>query len=185
MSIQINELVDMRDIETLFEVMENHDDWFVRLEAAEGLVKLGDVRGLESLLISLESEDEDIRSVAKEILETPLVSRMKEDIEAEARRALISSIENAKNRLTKGQQVFTYRMIYFSSGEILSENTTVDGFRIFGLDKAGLDGWEVVNVIPRRRQLLVGGVDDHFVGAYFLLKKQMSPDESAELDELL
>jgi hypothetical protein len=39
-------------------------------------------------------------------------------------------------------------------------------------------------MIPRRKQTLVSVVDDTFSGAYFLMKKEMSRDESAELDEI-
>jgi hypothetical protein len=42
----------------------------------------------------------------------------------------------------------------------------------------------VVNIIPRRKQSLVSVVDDNYSGAYFLLKKELSTDESAELDEI-
>ena len=185
MSSQINDLVNMRDIETLHEIMGEHDDWLVRLDAAEGLVRLGDVRGLEYLLMTRESEDYDIREVTKEILEYPAVAKMKAEVEAEKRHALLSSIENAKARLQNGHKVFTYKMIYLASGEILSEDTSDEGYNVFSLDKVGLDGWEVVNIIPRRRQVLVGSIDDHFVGAYFLLKKEMLPDEIKELDKLL
>jgi hypothetical protein len=38
-------------------------------------------------------------------------------------------------------------------------------------------------MMPRRRSQLVGSVDDHFTGAYFLLKKEILPGESAELDK--
>ena len=48
-------------------------------------------------------------------------------------------------------------------------------------DVHGLAGWEVVNMLPTRRALLVGSVDDHFTGAYFLLKKEVLPGESADL----
>jgi hypothetical protein len=38
-------------------------------------------------------------------------------------------------------------------------------------------------MLPRRRQLLVGGVDDHFTGAYFLLKKKLvSAEDAAEIE---
>ncbi len=46
-----------------------------------------------------------------------------------------------------------------------------------------LAGWEVVSMIPQRRTVMVGSVDDHFTGAYFLLKKEVLPHESAELDK--
>jgi hypothetical protein len=184
MKSQINDLVAMRDIESLVEVMEEHEDLLVQLDAAEGLVKLGDRRGLEYLLIARESEDYDTREVAKEILAYPEIVRMREEIEAEDRRALLESIETAKARLQKGKRVFTYKMIYLPAGEILSEDASEEGFNIPGLDKAGLEGWEVVTVIPRKRQILVGDMDDHFVGAYFLLKKEMTHEESGELDRL-
>lgn len=45
MSSQIDELIRMRDVETLFELMAEHDDWLTRLDAAEGLALLGDRRG--------------------------------------------------------------------------------------------------------------------------------------------
>jgi hypothetical protein len=37
-------------------------------------------------------------------------------------------------------------------------------------------------MLPSRRALLVGSIDDHFTGAYFLLKKEFLPSEGAELD---
>jgi len=36
MKSQVNDLVAMRDIESLVDVMEEHDDWIVQLDAAEG-----------------------------------------------------------------------------------------------------------------------------------------------------
>ena len=57
-----------------------------------------------------------------------------------------------------------------------------EGFDVPALDNKGLEGWEVVHMLPTRRALLVGSVDDHFTGAYFLLKKEILPIESAELD---
>ena len=58
-----------------------------------------------------------------------------------------------------------------------------EGFEVPALDQHGLEGWEVVNMLPTRRALLVGSVDDHFTGAYFLLKKEVGPSESAELNK--
>ena len=56
------------------------------------------------------------------------------------------------------------------------------GFIIPALEEHGLEGWEVVHMLPSRRALLVGSIDDHFTGAYFLLKKELLPGEGAELD---
>ena len=57
------------------------------------------------------------------------------------------------------------------------------GFEVPALDDLGLEGWEIVNMLPTRRALLVGSVDDHFTGAYFLLKREVLPGESANLDK--
>jgi hypothetical protein len=37
-------------------------------------------------------------------------------------------------------------------------------------------------MLPSRRALLVGSIDDHFTGAYFLLKKEFLLSESGDLD---
>ena len=50
MASHINELVKMRDIESLFELMTEDDEWLTQLDAAEGLIMLGDRRGYEFLL---------------------------------------------------------------------------------------------------------------------------------------
>jgi len=182
-SPQINDLVGMRDIETLYELMAEDEDWMNQLDAAEGLVKLGDRRGLEFLLSAAESEEADIRQVAREILESPGVARMRTEIEAEERQVRQGKVETARKRLQSGRKVFRYKMVYLAAGDILGEDPLGDGFQNPDLDEAGLEGWEAVNLIPRRKQLLAGSVDDHFVGAYFLLKKEIAPEESSELEE--
>ncbi len=182
MSSQINDLVNMRDVETLYELMAEDDDWMTQLDAAEGLVKLGDRRGYEFLISAKHSDDKEVRDAAKEILSSPVVSRMSAEMDAERDRERQGRIETARKRLGKGQKVFRYKMIYLPAGEIMGEEDSVDGFPVPALDGIGLEGWEVVNMIPRRNELLVGNVDDHFVGAYFLLKREVAPDESVELD---
>jgi hypothetical protein len=173
----------MRDIESLLEVMNESEDWMDQVDAAEGLVTLGDRRGLQYLLFTLQSDDEDVRQTVQEILESPEVKRMREQIESEARFAYQKGLENAKARLQKGGRVFMHKVIYLPAGDILQEDLSGDGFHIPDLDSAGLDGWEVVNILARRRQLLVGSVDDHFVGAYVFLKKEIGPGEADVLDQ--
>lgn len=182
MSSQINDLVKMRDVETLFELMSEDDDWMTQLDAAEGLVKLGDRRGYEFLLSAAMSDDDEMQAVAREVLDSPELTRMTAEIEAEQKRAHQALVEKARKRLQQGGKVYRYKMVYLPAGEILAEDPLGEGFDVPSLDDIGLDGWEVVNMIPRRRAVLVGSVDDHFTGAYFLLKKEILPSESAELD---
>jgi hypothetical protein len=183
MGSQINELVKMRDFDTLYEIMSEDEDWMLQLDAAEGLVALGDKRGLEFLLETTQSEYKDMRQVAKEILESPDVKRMRDEMEAEERYKHRARVEKAKTRLQKSRKVFRHKIIYIPAEDLLSEDTSGDGFSVPMLDEVGLEGWELVSYIPRRRQLLTGSMDDHFSGAYFLLKKEVEPDESDELDE--
>ena len=183
MANQIDELIKMRDIETLNELMTEHEEWLIQLEAAEGLVKLGDRRGYEFLTSALMSDDEDILEVAKEILDSPDLIRMKEEIEAELEREYQIHIETAKKRLQTGGKVFRYKMAYLTSAALMGTDPLSNEYKVPALDKHGLAGWEIVTIIPQRRSMMVASVDDHFTGAYFLLKKEILPNEGTELDE--
>jgi hypothetical protein len=184
MSAQIKDLVTMGDTQTLYDLMVQDEDWMNQLDAAEGLVKLGDRRGLYFLQDAQDSEEKDIRQVAREILESPEIANRRQEIEAEDEREFKRKVAAARGRLQKGQPVFRYKMVFLPSGDILSEDPGSEGFNVPALDQFGLEGWEVVNILPRRKQMLVGSADDYFTGAYFLLKKAIGPAESAELDEL-
>lgn len=183
MSGQIDELVRMRDVETLHELMTEDEEWLVQLEAAEGLVKLGDRRGYEFLVTALASDDEEILEVAREILASPELARMKNEIEAEREREHRVQIEAAKRRIQGGGRVFRYKMVYLPAAALMGADPLRNEYNVPSLDNHGLAGWEVVTVLPQRRSALVSSVDDHFTGAYFLLKKQVLPHEGVELDK--
>lgn len=182
-SSQINDLVRMHDVETLFELMTEDDEWMTQLDAAEGLVKLGDRRGYEFLLTALMCDDETIQEVAREIFDAPELAKMRREIEAERERIHRNRIESARKRLQNGGKVFRYKMLYLAAGALIGEDPLGEGFALPALEAHGLEGWEIAHVLPSRRALLVGSVDDHFTGAYFLLKKEILPNESADLDK--
>ena len=182
MASQINELVRMRDVDTLFELMTEDDDWVTQLDAAEGLVTLGDRRGYEFLLSAMMSEEEAMRETAQEIFDSPELAKMRSDIEAEREREHRTRVASAKKRLQDGGKVFRYKMIYLPSGALMGDDLLGEGYDIPALEAHGLEGWEVVHMLPSRRALLVGSIDDHFTGAYFLLKKEFLPSESVDLD---
>lgn len=179
---QIDELVRMRDLETLHDLMTEDEEWLVQLEAAEGLVKLGDRRGYEFLVTALASDDEEILEVAREMLASPELLRMRNEIEAELERERIRYIESARKRVQSGGKVFRYKMVYLPAATLMGNDPLKNEYSVPSLDNHGLQGWEVVTVIPQRRSMLVSGVDDHFTGAYFLLKKEILPHESVELE---
>jgi hypothetical protein len=182
MASPIDELVKMRDIDTLFELMTEDEEWLTQLDAAEGLVKLGDRRGYEFLLTALMSDDDSIREVVQEIFDAPELVKMRDEIEAERQREHRARIETARKRLQNGGKVFRYKTVYLPSGAILGDDSLGKGFEVPALEEHGLEGWEVIHMLPSRRALLASSIDDHFTGAYFLLKKEILPGESAELD---
>src|SRR5918996_3748086 len=183
MASQIDELVRMRDVETLYDLMTEDDEWITQLDAAEGLVRLGDRRGYEFVLSATLSDDESILEVAREILESPEFTKLRDEIEVERERGHHLRMESAKKRLQQGGKVFRYKMVYLPAGALMGDDPLSKGFNIPALEEYGLEGWEVVHMLPSRRALLVGSIDDHFTGAYFLLKKEFLPSEGAELDK--
>ena len=182
MASQIDELVRMRDAETLYELMTEDDEWLTQLDAAEGLVKLGDRRGYEFVLSATLSDDDSILEVAQEIMDSPEFRRMRTEIEAERERSHRVRIESARKRLQSGGRVFRYKMVYLPAAALMGDDPLSKGFNVPALEEHGLEGWDVVEMLPSRRALLVGSIDDHFTGAYFLLKKEFLPSEGLELD---
>lgn len=183
MNSQINQLVAMRDVDTLYEIMTEDDEWMNQMDAAEGLVRLGDRRGYEFLVTATLSDDEQILEVAQEILASPELARMRSEIEVEQRRRHEERLQAAKKRLQSGGKVFRYKMIYLPASALTDEDALSEGYEVQALEEHGLEGWEIVHMLPSRRNMLVGSVDDHFTGAYFLLKKEVLPGEAGELDK--
>lgn len=179
---QIDELVKMRDRDTLYELMTEDEEWLTRLEAAEGLVQLRDRRGYEFLLTVTMGDDEEMIEVANEILASPETANMRREIESEREGEYRARLESAKKRLQRGGKVYRYRIINLPAHALLDDDPLGEGFEVRALDRFGLDGWEVVNILPGRPSLAVGGAADRFNGGYFLLKKEILPDESADLE---
>ncbi len=182
MNSEIKQLVAMRDVESLYELMTEDEEWLTQLDAAEGLVKLGDRRGYEFLMTATLSDDEEILAVAQEILDSPEIARMRSEIETEQRYRRIDRVQSAKRRLQSGGKVFRYKMVYIPASALTEQDALSEGYEIPALEEHGLEGWEIVHMLPSRRNMLVGSVDDHFTGAYFLLKKEVLPSEASELD---
>lgn len=182
--MSIKNLIAMRDYDGLYEVMRDSDDWLTQLDAAEGLVKLGDRRGINFLQDLLNSEYEDLSAAATELLDTPDARRLLETIAAEIRREYESKVKNARVRLQKGQKVFRYKVLYLPADEFQQDTTNGETFTIPDLDFAGLDGWEIVHILPRHSMRITSEMDPHVTGAYVLMQKEITPAETAELDTI-
>lgn len=183
MSSQIDDLVQMRDIESLYELMTEDEEWLTQMDAAEGLIKLGDRRGYEFVVTSTMSDDEEILETAQEIMDSPEFARMRTEIEDEQRRKRADNIQTAKRRLQSGGKVFRYKMVYLPSAALMEDDPLSEGFDVPALESHGLTGWEIINIIPSRGARLVGGMEGPFTGAYFLLKKEFLPSETSELEK--
>ena len=182
MESAIRDLVNMHDIESLYEIMTENDDFMYCLDAAEGLVTLGDMRGVEFLQDATESEDEDIKAVAEEILASPEVRRMREDVEASKKQARLAVREAARKRLQRGKTVFLYKTIYLPVSDIVSGDISEDGENIEALNEFGGEGWEVAAFFANPEATSPITMSGKLTGGYFLLKKEITPDEISELD---
>jgi len=65
----IEELQQKGDIDGLHKILNNEQDWMLRLDAAEVLAQSGNARGLDFLINALDDSDTEVREVANEILE--------------------------------------------------------------------------------------------------------------------
>lgn len=181
MNNQVEQLVSMRDVESLYELMTEDEEWLTQFDAAEGLIQLMDRRGYEFVVTSMMSDDEEILEVAQEIMESPEFKRMQADIESEQRRKREENVQFAKKRLQSGGRVFRYKMVYLPVDALMEDDPLSEGFDIPALEQHGLTGWEIINVIPSRGARKIGSMEGIFTGAYFLLKKEVLPSEASEL----
>ena len=184
METAIQDLVNMRDIDSLYEVMTENDDWMYCLDAAEGLIMLGDKRGIEFLMDATQSDDDDIRSVAREILDSPEVRRKREELEGDKKLERRAALEIVRKRIQEGKKVFIYKTVFLPSGYFMSSEPSEDGDNVEALNDFGFEGWEVAAFFANPgapSHITMGG---KLTGGYFLIKKEISASESAELDDL-
>jgi hypothetical protein len=181
MDSALQHLVNTRDIESLYDVMTENDDFLVCLEAAEGLVMLGDLRGVEFIQDATESEDEDIKAVAEEILASPELRRVREDVLARKRQERQARLETARQRLQQGKTVFLYKTVFLGVSNFVSNEISEDGESVEALNEYGCEGWEVAAFFANPGAAAPITLNGKLTGGYFLLKKEITPDEISEL----
>jgi hypothetical protein len=108
-----------------------------------------------------------------------------------------------RNRLARGERVFLYHSVYIPvDSEVLGQPLN-DVFDIGCLTELGLNGWDIVQVVPKTQGIALenkytvgpplktyaGGMGGNVIGVYVLLKKEVlkaSMDEdNDELDSLI
>lgn len=125
----------------------------------------------------LQSEREQQRQMALEEF-----NRQKENL-------LLSKFKELKSKIENGEQIFLYDSIYVPVDSIVNEEALNEDFSISILRKAGLQGWEVVGILPRtvsigltNRVLGAGdtaiswgaGLGGNVMGVHIILKMEMS-----------
>jgi len=180
MDSHIQQLFASHDSEALVEIMSGSDDEVIQVDAAEALLRLGDKRGLRFLLQAEGSEDKRLREFAGELLDSKDMKGLVEALEAVEDREHDARVASAKHRLQSGRKVFRYKLIFVPSEDLLQEDLSGEGIDLYDLSEAGLAGWELVSLIPRRQLIL--DINEKWTGAYALLKKELAPDEGAELE---
>jgi hypothetical protein len=184
MDTAIQDLIKMHDIESLYEVMTENDDFMYCLDAAEGLVMLGDPRGIEFLTEANQSEDEDISAVAREILDSPDVRRKREDLEVDKKREHEDYLATARKRLQDGKKVFIYKTVYLSANFFLSNELSEDGEDVPALNDFGFEGWEVAAFVGKVGRASPISANGNLSGGFFVMKKELAADETSGLDGL-
>jgi hypothetical protein len=124
---------------------------------------------------------EEITETATEILSTPESKRMRDELEAERRFDSLKLVESARDRLKKGKKVFLHRVIRLSAADFIGDDAPGSEIQIYDLNDAGLEGWELINVLPQR--LMVGSGDRNANGAYGFLRKELGSDDAGELEK--
>jgi hypothetical protein len=95
--------------------MTGDDEWLMQLECAEGRFKLGDGRGDEFLSTATLSNNEEILEVAREMIDSPELARMRSVIETEQKCKYAGRVRSAKRQLQNGGRVIRYKVLYMPS----------------------------------------------------------------------
>lgn len=114
----------------------------------------------------------------------------------ESRQALI---QNIKNRLNEGQELYCYDAIYIPVDSVVDDTQIVNEFDISTLKLMGLDGWSIEGIVPKTIGLSLhnvslgatsgqtygGGMGGNVVGVHILLKKRITRiGEELSIDSL-
>jgi hypothetical protein len=113
------------------------------------------------------------------------LEQVQQEREAKLQRIAFAVGETIKKRLQAGYTIYLYETIYSSIGSVINGQTIGDEFEISTIRKLGLDGWEVVQAIPRTIGIGLtnhqvgfsageswgGGMGGNIAGVHILLKK--------------
>jgi hypothetical protein len=148
------------------------------------------------------AQDSDTSSLVREAAQSTLNAHMPAIRQMEA--AELKRVENAharvryiREQIAKGQRTYLYNRVYLPVDSIVLEKPLNSDFNIDRLQELGIQGWEIVSVIPRTigvalTNTLVGsttgqtwgaGIGGNVIGAYILLKREITADDDRLSDD--
>lgn len=124
-----------------------------------------------------------------EIAKMQLVEKRKKEEDRErAKREQIGRLKDLISaRIARGQRVFLYHSIYVPVDSSVNGESMSNGFHIEALKGMGLNGWEIVQVVPRTVATVLenrniasgnvtfaGGLGGTVAGVHVMLKKEVA-----------
>ncbi|MCX5849142.1 MAG: hypothetical protein NTW65_06805 [Deltaproteobacteria bacterium] len=90
--------------------------------------------------------------------------------EEERLQQLRSQVNNLWQRVDSGQEAYIYDIAYIPVDSIIDKEQFVPSFDITILKKMGLNGWDIISVVPRTT-----GMGGNVIGVHVILKKSINP----------
>ena len=87
-----------------------------------------------------------------------------EDIQKQKERLLLPKVQEVKSKIENGEKIYLYDTVYAPVDSIVNGDTLHDEFSIGLLRRLGLQGWEVVGIVPRTFGV---GLTNRAVGSTF------------------
>jgi hypothetical protein len=148
-------------------------------------------------------DDRDRIARAKEIQEAKrkefaeIEARRIAEVEAKKQEAISARVEQLFDQVRSGGRAFLYGSLYLAVDSIVNEEAMAGGFDVGELRSLGLDGWDIVGVIPRTLGLALnnrtvdpfgptsygGGMGGNVVGVHLLLRKELIAPSVERVDD--
>lgn len=107
---------------------------------------------------------------------------------------LVTKLEEIRTRTQNGEKIFLYDNIYVPVDSIVNKQTLNDEFSISIICRAGLQGWEVIGIVPRTigvgltnssigstfGETWGAGLGGNVMGVHVMLKKELSSQNTTD-----
>lgn len=98
------------------------------------------------------------------------ITQQKKRSEEEQLQQLRSQVYSVLQKVDSGQEAYLYDSVYIPVDSIIDKEQLVPSFDITILKKMGLNGWDIVSVVPRTT-----GMGGNVMGVHVIIKKLINP----------